>query len=135
DWGKVGFHYIPNFVVAVIVVIIFYFIARGIRKLVASLLHNVTDNHTVADLLEPTIGVVLIAVGVFLALGILNLSGIVTTLLAGAGIIGLALGFAFRDIAANYISGIFISIHRPFKKGDIIKSQGYFGTVQIVRLR
>jgi small-conductance mechanosensitive channel len=121
--------------VAVIILIIFYFIARLIRKLVRRFLHNVTDNHTIIDLIETVIGVVLIAIGVFLALAVVNLSGIVTTLLAGAGIIGLAMGFAFREIAANFIAGIYISIRQPFRKNDIIKSQDYYGIVQKINLR
>jgi small-conductance mechanosensitive channel len=134
-WGKTGFHYLPNFVVAVIVLLIFYFIGKLIRKLVSRFLHSITDNHTVVDLVETVIGVVLIIVGIFLALSIVNLSGIVTTLLAGVGIIGLALGFAFRDIAANFISGVILSIRQPFKKNDIIESEGHFGTVQKINLR
>jgi small-conductance mechanosensitive channel len=81
------------------------------------------------------IGVILIAVGVFLALAVVNLSGIVTTLLAGAGIIALALGFAFREIVANFIAGIYISIRQPFRKGDIIDSEDHYGTVQKIFLR
>src|SRR5690606_14071352 len=59
----------------------------------------------------------------------------VTSILAGAGIIGLALGFAFQDIAGNFISGIFISFRRPFNIGDLIESQDYRGRVKKVNLR
>jgi small-conductance mechanosensitive channel len=134
-WGKTGFHYLPNFVVAVIILIIFYLIGKLLRKLVASFLHNITDNHTIVDLIETVTGIILIIIGIFLALAVVNLSGIVTTLLAGAGIIGLALGFAFREIAANFIAGIYLSINQPFKKDDIIKNQDYYGTVQKIFLR
>jgi small-conductance mechanosensitive channel len=134
-WGKTGFHYLPNFVVAVIILIIFYFIGKLIRKLVARILHSITDNHTVVDLVETISGVVIIIVGIFLALAVVNLNGIVTTLLAGAGIIGLALGFAFRDVTANFIAGIIISIRQPIKKGNIIKCQSHYGTVQKINLR
>jgi small-conductance mechanosensitive channel len=134
-WGKTGFHYLPNFVVAVIILIIFYFIGKLIRKLVARILHSITDNHTVVDLVETISGVLIIIVGIFLALAVVNLNGIVTTLLAGAGIIGLALGFAFRDVTANFIAGIIISIRQPIKKGNIIKCEGHYGTVQKINLR
>jgi len=134
-WYTTGFKYLPNFVVAILVLVVFYGIARMIRKLVSHLMHNVTHNKTIIDLLETISGVIVIAIGLFIALSVLRLSGAVTSLLAGAGVIGLALGFAFQDIAANFISGIFISIRHPFGKGDIIESKGYYGTVQKINLR
>jgi small conductance mechanosensitive channel len=59
----------------------------------------------------------------------------VASLLAGAGIVGLALGFAFQDIAANLMAGVYLSVRRPFRRGHLIKAQDYFGIVQEVNLR
>jgi len=68
-------------------------------------------------------------------LSILKLNTAVTSILAGAGIIGLALAFAFQDIAANFISGIFISFRRPLRVGDIVKVKDYMGKVEEINLR
>jgi small-conductance mechanosensitive channel len=68
-------------------------------------------------------------------LSILQLDKAVTSILAGAGIIGLALAFAFQDIAANFISGIFISFRRPVHIGDIVKIKDYMGKVEEINLR
>jgi small-conductance mechanosensitive channel len=68
-------------------------------------------------------------------LELLQLSKAVTTLLAGAGIIGLALSFAFQDIASNFVSGLLIVTRRPFKINDIIESNNYFGKVIKINLR
>ncbi|MEO8666588.1 MAG: mechanosensitive ion channel family protein [Ignavibacteria bacterium] len=65
----------------------------------------------------------------------LNLDKAVTSILAGAGIIGLALAFAFQDIASNFISGIFISFRKPLKVGDTVRIKSYMGKVQEVNLR
>ncbi len=70
-----------------------------------------------------------------MALTIVRLDGAVTSLLAGVGIVGLALGFAFQDIAANFISGVIIAVGQPFKVGDIVKTGDYFGTVTTITLR
>lgn len=134
-WLNTTIEMLPNLVVAVLVVAVFFVVGKLIRKMVNRLLHKVTHNQTIIDLLETVVGVIIISIGIFIALGILNLSGTVTSLLAGAGIIGLALGFAFQDIAANFISGVFLSIRHPFGKGDIIESQGHYGTVQKINLR
>jgi small conductance mechanosensitive channel len=70
-----------------------------------------------------------------MALGILHLDKTVTSLLAGAGVIGLALSFAFQDIAANFMSGILIAVRRPFKVGDNIETNSYAGTITKINLR
>jgi len=72
---------------------------------------------------------------VFIALGILNLDKTVTSLLAGVGIIGLALGFAFQDIATNFISGVIIAVRKPFNIGDYIESGSHGGTITKLSLR
>ena len=56
-------------------------------------------------------------------------------MLAGAGVLGLALAFAFQDIAANFMSGIFISFRKPINIGDIVKIKDYMGKVTEINLR
>jgi len=134
-WIDTFIQMLPNLVVALIVLIVFYVIGKLIRNAIGRLLKKVTDNKTIVNLLETIVGVMIIGVGVFIALSILQLDGAVTSLLAGAGIIGLALGFAFQDIASNFISGIILSIRHPFGIGDIIDTNGFYGTVEKLNLR
>ena len=56
--------------------------------------------------------------GVLLALDLLGATSLVGAVLGSAGVVGLVLGFAFKDIAENYISGILLSLRRPFSPGD-----------------
>jgi len=135
SWLSTAIEMLPNLALAFLVLIVFYVLGRMLRKFVRTLLEKATTNKTVIDLAETVMSVLIIGIGVFFALSILNLDGTVTSLLAGAGIIGLALGFAFQDIAANFISGLLLSIRHPFGIGDIIKSNDYFGTVQKLNLR
>jgi len=134
-WINTLIQMLPNLAVALVVLIIFYVIGKLIEKAVNKLLSKVTSNKTIIHLLETIVGVLVIGIGVFIALSILKLDGAVTSLLAGAGIIGLALGFAFQDIASNFISGIILSIRHPFGIGDIIKTNGFYGTVTKMNLR
>lgn len=69
------------------------------------------------------------------ALIVLGLSKTVTTLLAGVGILGLALGFAFQDIAENFIAGVLMAFRRPIYIGDLIESNDFVGTVEEINLR
>ena len=126
---------LPNLVVALIILIVFYVIGKFARKGVSNLLGRVSVNKTITNLLETIISISIIGIGVFIALSILQLDGAVTSLLAGAGIIGLALGFAFQDIASNFISGVILSIRHPFGIGDIISTNDFYGTVVKLNLR
>lgn len=134
-WITTAIEMLPNLAMALLIVIIFYVLGKIIRKFVGSLLHKATNNKTVINLSQTIMGVIVVGIGIFFALSVLKLDGAVTSLLAGAGIIGLALGFAFQDIAANFISGILLSVRHPFGIGDIIESNDYYGTVQKLNLR
>src|SRR3546814_10287465 len=45
------------------------------------------------------------------------------------GVIGLVLGFAFKDIAENYIAGVLLSVRKPFSPGELIAIEDYQGKV------
>ncbi|WP_224995999.1 mechanosensitive ion channel family protein [Cesiribacter sp. SM1] len=135
NWARAIIHMLPNFALAVLIVVVAYLIARLARKLVAGLMHRVTPQRTLQHLLANIAFVAVLLFGAFIALGLLQLDKTVTSLLAGAGIIGLALGFAFQDIAANFMSGIIMAIRMPFREGDIIEAKDKMGIVTDMSLR
>ena len=135
EWLNTLIQMLPNIAVAIIVIVIFYLIAKLIKNFTSRVLNRFSDHLAVIRLISQVMFLIVFLVGFFIALGILNLDKAVTTLLAGAGIIGLALGFAFQDIASNFISGIILTIRQPFRINDIIKSNDYFGTVTQITLR
>jgi small conductance mechanosensitive channel len=59
----------------------------------------------------------------------------VTSFVAGLGVVGFALGFAFQDIAKNFMAGILLLTQQPFRLGDVIKIGDSTGTVAGVSLR
>jgi small-conductance mechanosensitive channel len=134
-WLNVAISMLPNLVLALLVGIIFYVLSKTVRQVVDRLLKKVTNNLTIIHLISSIASMSVAGVGLFMALSIMNLDNTVKTLLAGAGIIGLALGFAFQDIASNFISGVILSIRHPFGVGDIIKTTDFFGTVEKLNLR
>lgn len=126
---------LPNLVIAVIVLVAFYFMARFIKKISLKFLRKMLNNIPAAQLIGNVFFTVVLFAGFFVTLELLQLSKAVTTLLAGAGIIGLALSFAFQDIASNFVSGILIVSRKPFQVNDIIESNNYFGKVMKINLR
>lgn len=134
-WVKTGIEMLPNFVLAVLVVIVFVLLGKLLKKLFVKIFRRITDNKSLQSLLGSILYLSVVAVGTFVALSILKLDGAVTSLLAGAGVIGLALGFAFQEIASNFIAGTMMSIRKPFKIDDLIETNDFFGIIQHIHLR
>lgn len=135
SWLAAAIKMLPNLVVAIIVLLFFIFLARLTKRVLRKLFERFTDNHSLQDLLGSIIYIGIVSIGTFVALSILKLDGAVTSLLAGAGVIGLALGFAFQDIASNFIAGTMMGIRKPFNVGDLIETNDFFGTVLRIDLR
>jgi len=135
QWLEAGVKHVPNIVVAIIIAILFAIIARIVGKVTQNILRKTLDSRQIADLLSAIIKVCVLLAGMFVALDFLGLQGTVTSLLAGAGIIGLAIGFAFQDMSENFIAGIAMGIRKPFQIGDIIEADNVFGTVKAINLR
>lgn len=76
-----------------------------------------------------------ITVAVVISISILGWTNGLYSLLTAAGVIGIIVGFAVKDVAANFISGIFILIDQPFVVGDAIEIEDYSGTVSKISLR
>ncbi|MBT3969616.1 MAG: mechanosensitive ion channel, partial [Actinobacteria bacterium] len=76
---------------------------------------------------------VIYLLGMMIALGELGID--LGPLIAGAGIIGLAVGFGAQDLVANFIAGIFVIIEDQYGVGDWIDVGPASGTVERVTLR
>ena len=57
------------------------------------------------------------------------------SIVGGAGVLGIVIGFAFRDIAENFLSSLILSVRRPFRRGDFITVGGLSGTVSSMSTR
>ncbi|KYF74807.1 hypothetical protein BE17_02505 [Sorangium cellulosum] len=88
----------PNLVVAVVVVTVGWGLGRLARRLVYGALERLHTPHSVNALVSWLASVAVLSGGLMIALGILHLEKAATSLLAGAGIVGLAVGFAFQDL-------------------------------------
>ncbi|MDX1493689.1 MAG: mechanosensitive ion channel [Longimicrobiales bacterium] len=135
EWIEALVQNIPEIISAIIIVVLFSFLAKTLRNVVKRLMDRVTDHGPVKSLMGKAAYIAVWALGLFLALGVLELDQAVTSLLAGLGILGLALGFAFQDIAQNFIAGILMTIRRPFTDGDLVETNGFFGKVEDIDLR
>lgn len=125
---------IPLLILAVLVLLI----ANWISRFVGNRLHLVklrSQNPYMSGLLRMIVRTVIILVGVLIALDLVGLSTVVGAVLGSAGVVGLVLGFAFRDIAENYIAGILLSVRRPFEPGEHVVIDSREGKVISVNSR
>lgn len=135
DWGEHLVLMLPNLFVALILLVITFYVARVIRDGLDRVIGRISHSAALNNLISTLLYIALLSIGFFFVLSVLQLDRVVVSLLAGVGIVGLALGFAFQDIAANFISGIIIAVQKPFGVGDMIETNDYFGVIERVSLR
>jgi len=135
EWSDYFLGLLPNLAVAIVVLVLAWVIGRIVRRLTLRLAERASVRVAAARLLGTVFFLSVVGGGLFIALGVLKLDKTVTSLLAGAGVAGLAIGFAAQNLASNVISGTVISLRRPYKEGDLVKTDGYLGTVERIDLR
>lgn len=135
DWKESFFFYLPNIIVALIIFILSFWISRKLANWSKKLLKKHVRQASVRDLISNVISIIFTTLGLLLALSILNLDGTLKSLLAGAGVAGLAISLALQGTLANTFSGIFIAIKDELNVGDWINTNGYSGKVQEINLR
>jgi len=86
-------------------------------------------------LVRRIVKLVVTVIGIVLALEILDATAIVGAVLGAAGLAGIAIGFAFKNIMENYLSGILLSTRNPFEIGDVVEISGKTGKVALLTAR
>jgi small-conductance mechanosensitive channel len=120
--------YLPLLAIATLIVGAFWLLSRLSGGL-SSFYHHLTPNAFIAKLLRQVVQGTILVIGVILALSVLDASGLVSTVLGAAGLLGLALSFALRDTVENYIASILLSLRQPFEPNDEVMIEGHEGRV------
>ena len=81
------------------------------------------------------LGVLVFLAGTYIVLRVSGLTQLALTIVGGTGLVGLAVGIAFRDITENFLASIFLSMQQPFEKGDRVEVVGVTGYVQQLNVR
>ncbi len=126
---------LPNFLIAVIVFVFCFWLSRNLESLTNRFLKKYIRQPSVRGLISNVLSIVLIMLGLILALAVLNLDGVLKSLLAGAGIAGLAISLALQGTLSNVFSGLYLAIKDEIKVGDWVETNGYAGKVVEIGLR
>lgn len=81
------------------------------------------------------VGVLIFLFGLYIVLRVSGLTQLALTVVGGTGLIGLAVGIAFRDITENFLASIFLSMQRPFEMGDLVEVAEVTGYVKQLNVR
>lgn len=119
---------LPLLLVAAVIVLLAWWVGRAISRRI-HLSRFSAQNPYIDALVARLVNWVILLVGLLIALDLLEATAIVGALLGSAGVVGIALGFAFRDIAENYVAGILLSLRRGFAPGDHILVDRHEGKV------
>lgn len=126
---------IPYFIASIIVVLIFWFLSIVFKKIVYKLLGSRSRHQNLVKVFQRVGGALIIFIGFMIAM-VIAVPGFTPAKLIGAlGIGSVAIGFAFKDIFQNLLSGILLLISEPFRIGDQIVSGEYEGTVEDIKIR
>lgn len=126
---------LPQLLGALIVFYFFWYLSKVVETTLNRIFQRIKAPVSIERLLAHLARIATVLVGIMIALGVMDLDKTVTSMLAGLGIVGVALGFAFQDIAANFIAGLILVIRRPFRIGNVINVADQTGVVQEIELR
>lgn len=126
---------VPNIILAILIIIIGFLISRFISRLFRKTIARRTQDVLMTNFLTKTLRLGLILFAIMFALKVAGLQGIATGLLTAAGASAVIIGFAFRDIGENFISGVILSFSRPFDVNDTVKVDDIFGKVKALEFR
>ncbi len=125
---------IARSITAIGILVAFWLVAPVTHALVVRAFRSCAIiSEDLVSLIASVIKMGLLIFGVITALGTAGIN--VSALVAGLGLTGFALGFAFRDVLSNVLAGFLILLYRPFGHGDLINVTGLEGTVLHIDLR
>lgn len=126
---------LPGMALGIVIMVAFILLAPHVAKVLVKPLTRTTTSPLLRSVIQRGVSLVLILLGIYLFLFLAGLTGFAIAVVSGTGVVGLILGFAFRDIAENFISSLLLTIQRPFRIGDIVQINDFTGIIQKVTAR
>jgi len=126
---------LPQLAIGLVVLLLTWVAAKSARRIADRLLGRTQVRGTLVNLAETLISVVIWAVGLMIVSSIVLPGVTPANLLAVVGLGSVAVGFAFKDIFENFLSGVLIMLRRKMRIGDMIECQDVEGKVEHITLR
>ncbi|MDX1270767.1 mechanosensitive ion channel family protein [Bizionia paragorgiae] len=134
-WFNAFVNNLPNLFIAIIVLVIFYYLSNYAAKLVKRLISKRIHQDSLVNIISKITTILVLAAGLFLALGVLNLSRTLETLIGAAGVSGLVIGLALQGTLSNTFAGIVLSFRKSIELGHWVETNGFSGEVIEISLK
>lgn len=134
SWLDGGIRLLPNVLVALVLLLVFYGLALLVRRFILRQTHT-RGRDNLGEVLGGFVKWTIMLFGFLLAATIVLPSLKPGDLIAGLGVGSVAIGFAFKDILQNWLAGLLILLRQPFNINDQIEVNGHEGTVQRIETR
>ena len=126
--------FLPRLGAAALILLAALLLSKWLTRLLRKRMEHGERDPELIVLLEMITRLGILALGIALALEQIA-PGRFTSLIAGLGVGGIAIGFGLQDIIKNFISGILILLQQPFEIGDSIEVSDFGGTVLNISVR
>lgn len=126
---------LPQLVIALLVVVVTWGLAKAARRLLDRVLRRADMRRTLINLFETLLGVLVWTIGLLIAATIIFPGVTPANLLALLGLGSVAIGFAFKDIFENFLAGVLIMLRKKVNIGDVIECEAVEGRVEQITLR
>jgi len=125
----------PLILLAVVIIVAAWLLSLLVSRVARHLLTGRIESPLLLNVVVKIIAIPVFLLGFYFVLRVAGLTQLALTLLGGTGLIGIIIGFAFRDIAENFLASLLLSIRNPFAGGDLIEVAGHTGIVQNLNTR
>lgn len=126
---------IPKVFLAIILVIILMTILKYLRKRSVKFMLKKAEDKLLVGFIDSVFRIINISIGLLIFLYTIGQAGIASSVLGAATISSVVIGFAFKDIAENFLAGVIMAFNRPFSIGDTVMTGTVEGTITEMSLR
>lgn len=127
--------FLPKLALAIILLLVYVFIAGWLRRRSSSYFRSKLEDDTLINFFDKMLKVINVIIAVMIFLLVIGKSGLASSLLGATSLSAIVIGFAFKDIAENFLAGIIMAFKRRYSIGDTIKTGDVEGNIVALNLR
>jgi small-conductance mechanosensitive channel len=125
----------PLILLGLVIILLAWLVSKAVGALARRFFVTRVESPLLLAVVVRLFSIPVFLLGVYFVLQVAGLTRLALTVLGGTGLAGIIIGFAFRDIAENFLASLLLSMRNPFRRGDLIEVAGHKGVVQNLNTR
>lgn len=126
---------IPKVLLAIVIVGLLMTVLKYLRKKSVKFMLEKAEDKLLIGFIDSVFRIINVSIGLLVFLFTIGQAGIASSVLGAATISSVVIGFAFKDIAENFLAGVIMAFNRPFSIGDTVMTGTVEGTITEMSLR